>query len=75
MGVCVVSLNTLIGILKYNVITTNQDCYRLSLYAYTILEWNLLDSDIRTAPDLAMFKNRLDAVDIKTLKTKAHFKI
>ena len=61
------------GINKYNVITTNKDCYRHSLYPKTIPEWNQLSTDIRSSPDVKTFKAALDSINIRELTSKAHF--
>ena len=63
------------GIFKYNMISTNKDCYRHSLYPNTIPEWNLLDTDTRSAPNIITFKTRLDTININNLLAKAHFQI
>ena len=63
------------GNLNYNFITTNKNCYRYSLYPKTIPEWNLLDVDIRTSPDIKSFQGKLDCLDIKALSSKAHYEI
>lgn len=63
------------GVLKYNLITTNKDCFRHSLYPKSIPEWNLLDLSIRNAPSLSSFKNKLDVLDMTKIVTTAHFKI
>ena len=63
------------GSLKYEVISTNKDCYRYSLYPKTIPEWNLLDDETRNSPSIKAFKTKLDSLDIANLVTKAHLKI
>ncbi|XP_072048856.1 uncharacterized protein [Amphiura filiformis] len=63
------------GALSYNIITTNKDCYRYSLYPKTIREWNQLDHNLRIAPDVKTFKTNLETINIKTLTSKAHFNI
>ena len=50
------------GIHKYNIIATNKDCYRYSLYPKTLPQWNSLPTDVRCAPDVKAFKIALNAV-------------
>ena len=56
-------------------ITVNKDCYKFSLYPYTIPEWNSLPANVKEAPTLSQFKIRLGAIDLDNLSTKAHFTI
>lgn len=63
------------GTYKYHVISTNKDCYRHSLYPKTIPEWNHLDEETRSSPDVKAFKLKLDSLDITNLVAEAHFNI
>ena len=61
------------GTLKYNVIRSNKDCYRHSLYPKTIPEWNRLNDDIRNSKDIGTFKLKLESLDINKLVLKSHY--
>ena len=61
------------GALKYQVLRSNKDCYRHSLYPKTIPEWNLLSEDIRNSKDVTAFKLKLESLQVDTLVTKAHY--
>ena len=51
--------------LNYNIIRPNKDCYKFSLYPRTIPKWNALSSTIKTAPDVATFKNLISSTEIE----------
>ena len=52
--------------------TVNKDCYKYSLYPYTIPEWNLLPSDMKDSDNLDYFKDQLDTIDLIDIAKKAH---
>ena len=58
---------------NYKRITVNKNCYKLSLYPFTIPEWNLLPADMKSTDDLTYFKTRLNDLDLEVLLAKAHY--
>ena len=52
----------------------SKNCYKYSLYWYTIPEWNLLPVDIKGSSDLIYFKTKIETINVEYIAKKAHFK-
>ena len=52
-----------------------KQCYQYSLYPRTSREWNMLPPNVRDAPDIKVFKEGIEKLDLLQLVQKAHFKI